>query len=324
MIIHHEAGKNKENIMRLGLETFSYHLAFRAGTMNVLTFIERCVSLGLEGVQLNTGHMDDFLREDTRRVRQIRELAAGNNLFVEVDTRGTDPGPLADRLRLCRDLGADVLRTYASCGGDLAEELACAPDQLRSLIPMCEELGIRIALENHEYETSSEIVEIVQQVDNEWVGTHVDTGNSMLVWEEPVNAVRAMAPLAVSTHFKDHIVIMEDGQPLVLATTLGRGNIDCRECLRILATDSSLDRLVIEDCYGYSAPFRRPEVEGAGGRLGEGSFRVVDGPLDPTWALLHPREAPPEEMKKYITWQEASVIRSIDFVKGLLKELPAR
>ena len=306
--------------MRLGLETFSYHLAFRAGTINILTFIERCVSLGLDGVQLNTGHMDAFLHEDSGRVRKVRELAAGNNLFVEVDARGTDPGHLANRLRLCRDLGADTLRTYASCGGDLAEELARAPAHLRSMIPMCQEFGIRIALENHEYETSQEIVEIVQQVDSEWVGTHVDTGNSMMVWEEPVDAVRAMAPLAVSTHFKDHIVIMEDGQPLVLATTLGRGNIDCREVLRILAADSSLERLVIEDCYGYSAPFRRPEAEGAGGRLGEGAFRLVEGPLDPTWALLHPREAAPEEMKKFITWQEASVIRSVDFVKGLMAE----
>ncbi|MCK5802449.1 MAG: sugar phosphate isomerase/epimerase, partial [Lentisphaeria bacterium] len=240
--------------MRLGLETFSYHLAFSAGTIDIFDFIERCALLELDGVQLNMGHLRAFLRADGGRAREIREMAVAEGLFVEVDSRGTDPAHLARMLRLCKDLGADVLRTYASCGGDLAQELAQAPDHLRAVEPICRDLGIRIALENHEYETSQDILGIVEQVDSEWIGAHVDTGNSMMVWEEPTAAVRAMAPVAFSTHFKDHIVIVKDGEPLVVGVTLGRGSIDCHECFRILAEESPLDRLIIEVCYGYSAP----------------------------------------------------------------------
>ena len=39
--------------MKLGLETFSYHLAFSAGVMDVFSFIDRAAELGMEGVQLN-------------------------------------------------------------------------------------------------------------------------------------------------------------------------------------------------------------------------------------------------------------------------------
>ena len=307
----------REIPMQLGLENFSYHLAFSAGEMDILSYIERCASLGLDGVQLNMGQLGPFLRAGCDRTGQVREAAAARGMFVEVDSRGTDPAHLANMLRLCSDLGADVLRTYASCGGDLAQELAEAPAHLRAVVPMCRDLGIRIALENHEYETSCDVLEIVRQVDSEWVGTHVDTGNSMMVWEEPTAAVRAMAPLAVSTHFKDHIVIVEDGLPLVVGVTLGRGSIDCSECFRLLAETSPLDRVIIEVCYGYSAPFRRPQAEGAGGRLGEEVFCVVEGPFDPAVVVPHPERASSDEMRQLIAWQEASVVESVDYVRRL-------
>ena len=306
--------------MLLGLETFSYHLAFSAGKMDVFTYVERCAALGLDGVQLNVGHLDPSLLADNGRVRELRDVMAARGLFVEVDASGTDPMHLANMLRLSRDLGADVLRTYVSCGGDFSRELAQAPRQLRAVVPMCRDFGIRIALENHEHETSQDVLDIVHRVDSECVGTHVDTGNSMMVWEEPTDAVRAMAPLAVSTHFKDHIVVVEEGHPLVVGVTLGRGSIDCLECFRILAEESPLDRLIIEVCYGYSASFRRPQAQGAGGRLGEGTFRVVDGPLDPALAVSHPERVAPQELQQLVTWQEQSVLQSIEYVRSLNAE----
>lgn len=42
-------------------------------------------------------------------------------------------------------------------------------------------------------------------------------------------------------------------------------------------------------CYAYSAPFRRPQEQGAGGRLGAGAFRVVEGPLRPGLGHAAPR-----------------------------------
>lgn len=39
--------------MKLGLETESYHLSFQSGAMNIFTFIDQVVNLGLDGVQIN-------------------------------------------------------------------------------------------------------------------------------------------------------------------------------------------------------------------------------------------------------------------------------
>jgi len=103
------------------------------------------------------------------------------------------------------------------------------------------------------------VMEVVRHVNSEYVGAHIDTGNSMMEWEDPVAAVKNMAPRAVSTHFKDHMVIMVNDQPMVVGVPLGKGSIDCAECFRILAEQSPLERINIEVCYGYIAPFRVPE-----------------------------------------------------------------
>ena len=303
--------------LRLGMETFSYHLALAAGRMDVPGFVTRCAELGLDGVQLNMGYFGPFLKANPAGVRKVREMTTGFGMFVEVDTWGTDPAHLTDMLSLCKAVGADVLRTYASRGGDLAQELGQAPGHLRAVVPLCRNLGIRIAVENHEYETSRDVLNIVREVDSEWVGTHVDTGNSMMVWEEPVAAVRALAPLAVTSHFKDHIVVVEDGVPLVVGVTLGTGSSNCAECFRILAEESPLKRLVIEVCYAYSAPFRRPQEQGCGGRLGTGAFRIVAGPLDPAWAVPYPERASAAELERLLAWQAESVIQSVAYVQKL-------
>src|SRR4051794_31260140 len=134
---------------RLGLETFSYHVAITSETMTLPRFVERTAELGLDGVQLNYGHTWKVRREEPDWPRKFRDITRALGLFVELDVRGTDPAHLTSMLRLCEEIGADVLRTYVSCGGDFAQELAQAPAHLRAVLPLCQELGIRIAVENH-------------------------------------------------------------------------------------------------------------------------------------------------------------------------------
>lgn len=125
---------------------------------------------------------------------------------------------------------------------------------------------VRIALENHEYETADELVEVIKKVDSPWIGLHYDFGNAMMAWEDPVEAAKKMAPYTFTTHFKDHIVIPcpEDKYGYVVCgVPAGEGNIDLAECLRVMLDGSTLQRLNIEMCYPYCAQFKR--TPGAGG-----------------------------------------------------------
>jgi 3-oxoisoapionate decarboxylase len=313
--------------MLLGLETFSYHLFFRWDKMDVFEFARKTRELGLDGVQLHWRHFESL---DPDRLPQLRRLTDDLGLYVEVDTPFFERAHLEKMLHICATLGAQVLRTYVSTpdlidgeqqrgysAAQLPAQLAAAPDLLRQLLPLCAQLGVRIAVENHEYETSDDMLRVVRAVDSEWVGLLIDNGNSMMVWEDPSSATGAMAPHALSTHFKDHLVIVEDEQPAVIGVPLGRGSMDLDDSFRILATETALQRVNIEVCYAYRAPFRRTQQEGAGGRLGEGAFRIHEPPYDPATIAPFPLPTATSERAQLLAWQEQAVIDSVAHVKQL-------
>ena len=306
--------------MQLGLESFSYHLAFTMGRMNIFDFIQRTALLGLEGIQINVvrgknwGHLGG---NDSIRLEKVRAMTQELGFFIEIDTRGTDPAHLSKALDVCHALGADVLRTYVSLGGDLSNELRQARENIPSIVPKAEDLGIRIALENHEYETSNDMVNLLERIDSPQVGLLVDLGNSMMALEDPVAATNKMAPYAFSTHFKDHIVI-NNGEPRVVGVPIGKGNIDIEACFRVLVKKSSLTRINIEESYGYSAPFRIPQNKrGDLNRLGP-AFRRHPKPHDP--AVIAPylfESIPSEGAEQYLVCQDLAVQHSVAQVKRI-------
>ena len=284
--------------MQLGLESFSYHLAFTMGRMDIFDFIQRTAQLGLDGIQINVvrgknwGHLGG---NDSTHFAKVRAMAKDLDFFIEIDTRGTDPVHLFKALDVCHALGAEVLRTYVSLGGDLATELRQAKENIRQVVPRAKELGIRIALENHEYETSNDMVRLLKCIDSPQVGLLVDIGNSMMVLEDPLSATRTMAPYAISTHFKDHIVIDSDESSRVVGVPIGKGNIDIETCFRNLVAKSSLTRINIEESYGYSAPFRVPPPEGKDLNLLGAAFRKYPMPHDPAVIAPYLSESIPSD-----------------------------
>jgi sugar phosphate isomerase/epimerase len=325
----------------LGLETYSYHLSFAYGKMDIFQFIEKTAELGLNGVQINAEGEDlaHLGSDDPDFLHEVKNTADRLGLFIEIDTCGTNPDNLTRALNICKELGADTLRVYSSIGGDVQEEMEQAIDDFKTIVPVCSDYGIRIGYENHEYESSQEILRVVNAVNSQFVGTHVDVGNSMMIWEEPVSAVKTMASKAVSSHFKDHIVVMPDEQPLIIGVPLGKGNINLSECFRILARRSPLKRINIEVCYGYIAPFHVCEIEGYGGRLGYGCFKIEEPPYDPGivapyltqyienpfqlsafgWSELANLSNSDTEREKLVVLQNKAVENSVEFVKQLKK-----
>ena len=305
--------------MELGLETFSYHLAFGRGRMNTFDFINRTVELGLVGVQINVGtgspnwgHLGSI---DPGYLKEVRATIEANDLYVEIDTQTTDPEYLRGVLQICHALGSNVLRTYERPSGDLVHDMDQAVTNIRHVLPICADLCIRIAFENHEYETAADVVDVIHRIDSDWVGALVDTGNSMMVWEDPIHAIKTLAPYAVSSHFKDHAVITEDNEPKGAGVTLGTGSMDCPECFRILAEESPLTHINIEVCYDYRAPFRRPKPDDFSDD--NPVFAIHPPPYDPAWVAPSTHLRTKYEDQQLLDWQDRAVVESVAYVKQL-------
>lgn len=276
--------------MKIGIETESFHLFFQYGKMNVLDFIRKAAEIGFEGVELNIipgwgidkalGQVGD---DTVENLDAVRDEIQKYNLYAEIDTNGTSEADLKKALRVANHIGANVIRTYIRFDKFDATLYRETLENLKNIVPELKKYRIKLALENHEYETAQEVVDIVKAVDSHWVGLHYDFGNSMMVWEDPVKAAEIMAPYTYCTHFKDHIIVEDKSAPygyVVCGVPVGKGNIDLDTCFKILVENSPVERINMEMCFPYCATFKREPGTGGVHKVGEGAFKVGEAPYD--------------------------------------------
>jgi sugar phosphate isomerase/epimerase len=75
------------------------------------------------------------------------------------------------------------------------------------------EHGVTLALENHIDFTSEEILQIIDAVGSEHLRVNFDTGNTIRLFGDPVEAASRLAPYTVSTHTKDIATRVKGGSP---------------------------------------------------------------------------------------------------------------
>lgn len=344
-------------MVKLGLDTESLHLWLQNQKMDILGFIEQAHEWGLDGVMINL--IQDFNLDPDwgslgsnrpEHLKKVRELLEKYHMYVELATKGIGYDHLVQVIQVADALGADIIRTYIpitlgshadpKTGGEGKYDLGkvrldfdpCVFDEavvsLKQIIPVLKKHRIRLALENHEYETSGELVRVMEQIQSPWIGLHYDFGNAMMVWEEPVEAAEKMGPYTITTHFKDHIVIPctdDKYQHVVCGVPAGRGNIDLKKCLDILLEKSGIQRLNVEMCYPYCAQFKRSVGTGGVTALGEGCFRV-EKPLYEEEVLkpkqyYYPQEVSGALLEELLAKQKEGAKESVDYARKLLGEL---
>ncbi|PAF43128.1 sugar phosphate isomerase [Helicobacter sp. 11S02629-2] len=343
--------------MKLGLESESMHLWLQNGYMDILEFIDFAHELGFDGVLINI--IKDYgldpewgaLGSDNpTHLEKIAQKLKDYKMFCEIDSKGFDIEKFKKIIKVCEALDAKIVRSYvpltnkqkkdelqrakstlASAGAyddskihasfDVSEFYNSA-SEIKALIPLLEKHDLKLALENHEYQTSTEIVELIKRVGHKRVGALFDFGNSMMCYEEPLKACKDIAPFTFSTHCKDHIVFIEESTPYVCGVPLGEGNIDIKSCLKVLL-DSGLKTINLEVCFPYCATFKREIGTGGVTKLGEGSFKL-EKPLFPYLKALeyyYPQSVKKEYLEKLLVTQKEGVIKSMKHLQKLLGEL---
>lgn len=314
--------------MKIGLETETFHLFIQHRRLDIFQLIENIADWELDGIQINIVQKkrgsrwgalesidDDYLEKVKRHLEYHR-------LYAEIDTNSTNPNHLKMAIQIASKIGADIVRTCVVIKGGVKESLTEAEGNIKSIIPLLKKYNIKLAIENHEYETSTELIGLINNIDDKNVGVLCDVGNSMMAWEDPINAVKSLAPYAISAHFKDHIVV-EDGDDLkVYGVEIGTGSIDLKECFKILMNDSSLSRINIEMCNPYITEFKRD--------IGTGGLDNIQ--ISPFIIKEKPKELRNIESREYdystkgnlnilLSYQEAAALESIKYVTKLRNEL---
>lgn len=249
--------------MKLGVSMWSYFHAWKAGKIaGVGDFIREAKRAGADGVEL----LDVFYRDrdiDLERNDALLALketglpvgvfsVAQNFAKPTMEERMEELAKIKFGIEEAEFYGAQTVRVFA---GDVRDGLAF--DDARAWIieglahasVYAEQIGVRLALENHGKlagradQVRAIIDDVREMAQNEVLGANPDTGNFLLVDEDPGASLEAVAPFARMVHLKDFQLAPPEHEGFAyealsgkkyVGTAVGEGDVPLAQCLRAL------------------------------------------------------------------------------------------
>lgn len=258
--------------MKLGLHTYSlnlhgigqawadFHLPWprQISTFQLMDLIK---DLDLEGLHLDDGvleTLDPVFLDEVRHAALERDLYLEYNFSMDFGKFGIGiQHNLEEAVETASALGADIVKvsmdirrprpvSASRFHPQVMERIIAFADLLKAAAPLAQSSKIRIAVENHCDSFSEEILWLLDRVDHPSVGACIDTVNALHVTEDPMNAIRNLAPRAFTNHFRDDRIEFTRWGFKLIGGPVGSGDIDMRSAFDIFRTQSSMTRINIE------------------------------------------------------------------------------
>ena len=258
--------------MLLGLHTYSFHLhgmgqnwgGFKLGwepAWDVFGLMGQALKLGLDGLHLTAV---DLGSTEDHHLARVKAEAQKRGLFLEynfsMDASDYDPrltNTIEQGIRIASAIGSDIgkismdiHRPHPVCGSLfhpwVVAQLEALAQKVTAAASLAQEAGVRLCLENHTEAFSQEVMWIIQRIDHPFVGACVDTNNSLMVGENPLEAVRNLAPLAFTNHFSDHRIEFEPYGCRITGVACGTGDVPVREAYSLIRANPAMKRLNLE------------------------------------------------------------------------------
>ena len=264
--------RQRGEIMLLGLHTYSFHLhgmgqnwgGFKFDLMpawDIFGLMDEAKKLGLDGLHVTAA---DLGSTDDAHLRDVRRAAEERGLFLEYNF-SLDASHYDDRLTNTMEQGIAIAEKIGSDIGKISMDLTrphpvCGSAFHPLVIPQLEEIarkaiaaapaaqnaGVRLCVENHTEAFSEEVLWVVHRVNHPYVGACVDTNNSLMVGEDPLTAIRKLAPVAYTNHFSDHRIVFDQYGCRITGVATGTGDVPMKEAFRIIRSNPRMKRLNLE------------------------------------------------------------------------------
>ncbi|MBM3335271.1 sugar phosphate isomerase/epimerase [Candidatus Sumerlaeota bacterium] len=206
-----------------------------------LNYLEYCHSLGAGGIQVA------LRKQDEAYCSKLRRKAEEYGMFIEgmssLPRDKSDIGRFEDEVRTAKQAGADVIRVtlvsgrrYENYDSDdhFRREVSKAIESARMAEPVAARHRIRLAIENHKDHRIGERLDMLKQLNSEYLGLCLDTGNNVAMLEDPMEVVEAFAPHAFTVHLKDAAVKESENGFLLIDLPLGEGFLDLPRMVQVI------------------------------------------------------------------------------------------
>ncbi|MBC8160144.1 MAG: sugar phosphate isomerase/epimerase [Roseiflexaceae bacterium] len=246
--------------MSLGIAAYSFPcacgLARREGAchtppLDAWGLIDLAQRHGLHSVELPLhGYLPNL---DVSTIDRLQARLEETGIGLVVDTPQIDLAMLQALLPLAARAGASTVRVLvstvlegarASVPGGWDAHLAWAEGQLREVYPLLDELGLMLALENHQDVTSAELLRLCAVGPR--IGVTLDVANPLAVGEGVLEFARAVGPHIRNVHLKDYTIHATGSGYRLVRAAVGEGDLPWAELLPLLAELAPTATLQIE------------------------------------------------------------------------------
>lgn len=250
--------------MKLGVSSYSFSRYVREGRLDLFGVIKATAEIGFEGIEFSGFGPDGDGVDPIELAKKVRDACAEANLTTMSWTIGADflRNNVDDEIaRLRREvdtaaaLGAPMMRHDATSGfpdrkNGLAEYMEALPIVAKGYGGVTEyaaDKGVKTMIENHGFffQDSDRVEALINKVGNPNFGALVDIGNFLCADEDPMMAVKRMAPYAFHVHAKDFHTkcpcadpgdgwFRSRGGAWLRGSIIGHGDVNVKGCLAIL------------------------------------------------------------------------------------------
>lgn len=187
---------------------------------------------------------------------EVRAALAERNLKLVVESMAVLSLSIDEtrtHLEKSQMAGAKVVRFVLSgilCGdrrgfpGGWSAHLDALAARLREILPIAQDLGLSLALENHQDATTEDFLRLYEASGKSPAfGVCLDAGNPLAVGQSPVDATKTLAPLIRHVHLKDYRVHFAPSGYRLVRCAAGEGVVDFPEILKIVRSNGFADLL---------------------------------------------------------------------------------
>jgi sugar phosphate isomerase/epimerase len=267
--------KKDDRKFKLGMHSYTLHLngcgeswgfeqdfAFEK-TIDLHKMMDLAVEWGLDVLHITLVDLDNDVSAE--RLAEVKEAARSNGLALELNVSIDAPcdprvnASVEQALNIGHAIGAQLVKfsldikrpkpIYGSCmHPDVVVQLKDRLHEFEKNIPLIEQYGMKIALENHCDMFADEVIWLVEQLHHPLIGACLDTMNSLVLMEGIEECVTKMAPYVYCCHFCDIKIVVDADGTHSIGTAIGQGDNDCVKLMQVLRANApeALDTIIFE------------------------------------------------------------------------------
>ncbi|WP_226675798.1 sugar phosphate isomerase/epimerase family protein [Rossellomorea aquimaris] len=205
--------------MNISVSMYSLASTIKKKNWSIFDFIDYAKRISLDGVELLDFYWESG-QANSEEIERVLQAVKQNGLLVSAydvsnnfvkdteEERAVEVAKILEGIEVAKKLETKIVRVFC---GDLHGQLTYEDGQkwivegLKECAKRAEEEKIFLAIENHGLLAgkSKQVKEIIDKVNSPYVGSTFDTGNFLLVHEDPGKAFDRLKREVVHVHFKD-------------------------------------------------------------------------------------------------------------------------